>query len=137
MPEDGKGGQSYSFDIPVAIPGTAVAGTYILGLWLPDANAQLKTLPAYSVQFANTTSSENTQIWESSTGINILTNNLQVTTGSGSLPGDTNGDGAVNLTDLATLLANFGGNGSGDVTGDGRVNLQDLALLLSNFGALN
>jgi len=52
-------------------------------------------------------------------------------------PGDLNGDGAVNLTDLATLLASFGGAGSaaqGDINGDGSVDLTDLATLLANFG---
>lgn len=54
-------------------------------------------------------------------------------------PGDVNGDGSVNLTDLSTLLANFGGTGKtrqqGDVSGnDGIVNLSDLSTLLANFG---
>lgn len=51
--------------------------------------------------------------------------------------GDLNGDNAVNLTDLAVLLANFGGAGTlaqGDITGDGQVDLTDLAQLLANFG---
>lgn len=59
----------------------------------------------------------------------------------GGLVGDLNGDLAVNLTDLATLLANFG-RGSpvsladGDIDGDDDVDLTDLALLLSNFGTI-
>ncbi|MFN0136691.1 MAG: beta strand repeat-containing protein [Phycisphaerae bacterium] len=53
--------------------------------------------------------------------------------------GDLNGDLQVNLTDLSTLLANFGLSGGatlaqGDLNGDGNVNLTDLALLLGNFG---
>lgn len=51
--------------------------------------------------------------------------------------GDVNGDGEVNLTDLAQLLANFGATGSGldgDLDGDDDVDLTDLATLLSNFG---
>jgi len=52
---------------------------------------------------------------------------------------DLNGDNAVTLDDLATLLANFGRTddaryAEGDVTGDGTVGLDDLALLLSKFG---
>lgn len=55
------------------------------------------------------------------------------------LPGDTNCDCAVNLVDLATLLANFGtATGAqreqGEVDGDGDIDLADLALLLANFG---
>lgn len=56
--------------------------------------------------------------------------------------GDLNGDCVVNLTDLATLLANFGTGPvpptpptGGDTDGDGDVDLTDLARLLSQFGA--
>jgi hypothetical protein len=54
-------------------------------------------------------------------------------------PGDVNGDGFVTLTDLSTLLANFGGTNKarnqGDLDGNGMVNLSDLSTLLANFGA--
>lgn len=53
-------------------------------------------------------------------------------------PGDVDGNGSVNLVDLATLLSNFGLSGKvrnqGDLSGDGNVNLVDLSTLLSNFG---
>lgn len=54
-------------------------------------------------------------------------------------PGDVNGDSAVNLTDLATLLVSFGTPSgmtlaNGDLDGDADVDLTDLAVLLSNFG---
>lgn len=53
--------------------------------------------------------------------------------------GDLNGDRIVDLTDLATLLSNFGLDGGatleqGDLNGDGRVELDDLTILLSSFG---
>lgn len=51
--------------------------------------------------------------------------------------GDLNGDGKVNIQDLALQLINFGKTGSGvkgDINGDGKVNIQDLALLLVSFG---
>ncbi|RMF83152.1 MAG: right-handed parallel beta-helix repeat-containing protein, partial [Planctomycetota bacterium] len=52
-------------------------------------------------------------------------------------PGDVDGDGDVDLTDLAILLANFDATGAtremGDLDGDGVVNLTDLAILLSVF----
>ncbi|MFN0136974.1 MAG: dockerin type I domain-containing protein [Phycisphaerae bacterium] len=55
-------------------------------------------------------------------------------------PGDVDGDGAVNLTDLAILLAHFGTPSGatfadGDTDGDGDVDLSDLAMLLANFGS--
>ena len=54
-------------------------------------------------------------------------------------PGDTNGDGTVDTTDLLTLLANFGqpgGVAQGDSDGDGAVNTADLLALLAAFGDL-
>lgn len=55
------------------------------------------------------------------------------------LPGDSNFDGNVDLTDASALLATFG-NASGEVwhtgdfTGDGAVDLSDASELLSGFG---
>jgi hypothetical protein len=51
--------------------------------------------------------------------------------------GDTNGDGAVNFTDLNAVLAGFGQAGvgiPGDINGDGVVNFTDLNEVLTNFG---
>lgn len=52
-------------------------------------------------------------------------------------PGDVNGDGNINLVDLATLLGNFakpGNRSQGDLDGNGSINLSDLSQLLANFG---
>lgn len=54
------------------------------------------------------------------------------------LPGDLDGDGDVDVTDLGMLLADFGCTGggcSGDVNGDGNTDIADLGLLLANYGA--
>lgn len=50
--------------------------------------------------------------------------------------GDITGDCAVDLTDLSTLLANFGSPAptAGDLDGNGVVDIGDLGLLLSVFG---
>lgn len=53
---------------------------------------------------------------------------------------DIDGNGAVDLTDLSTLLAHYGVTSGadrqdGDLDGDGDVELNDLALMLSQFGA--
>lgn len=56
-------------------------------------------------------------------------------------PGDTNGDGVVNFTDITTVLANFGSTGpadclsAGDANGDGVVNFTDVTVVLANFGS--
>jgi agmatine/peptidylarginine deiminase len=55
----------------------------------------------------------------------------------GECPGDTNGDGIVNFTDLNAVLGAFGQTGAGipaDVNGDGVVNFSDLNQVLAAFG---
>jgi hypothetical protein len=55
-------------------------------------------------------------------------------------PGDANGDGVVNFTDITVVLANFGTTwpadciGAGDANGDGVVNFTDVTVVLANFG---
>ena len=60
---------------------------------------------------------------------------VALTLQSANVPGDLNGDGAVDLTDLAILLSDFDCAGScvGDVDYDGDTDLTDLAILLANF----
>ncbi len=57
------------------------------------------------------------------------------------IPGDIDGDGDVDLSDLAILLAAYGTcdgdanyNAAADLDGDNCVNLSDLAILLANYG---
>lgn len=55
--------------------------------------------------------------------------------------GDLDGDGDIDLTDLSSLLANYGvPSGAeyvdGDLNGDGDVDLEDLSSLLSGFGSI-
>ena len=56
----------------------------------------------------------------------------------GYYPGDLDGDGDVDLSDLAQLLGNYGTTGAdyadGDLDGDGDVDLSDLAELLGHYG---
>jgi hypothetical protein len=49
-------------------------------------------------------------------------------------PGDFNGDGIVNASDLSVLLAQWGGSGVADLDGSGTVDGIDLGTLLSNWG---
>lgn len=53
------------------------------------------------------------------------------------LPGDTNGDGIVNFTDLVTLAGNYRKSGDwtqGDFSGKGVVGFDDLVMLARNYG---
>ena len=53
-------------------------------------------------------------------------------------PEDLNGDGLIDLADLAVLLGNYGQSGmgpeDGDLNGDGTIDLADLSQLLSVYG---
>lgn len=49
-------------------------------------------------------------------------------------PADLDGDGAVNASDLASLLGAWGGTGPADLTLDGVVNAADLASMLGAWG---
>jgi hypothetical protein len=51
------------------------------------------------------------------------------------IPGDLDGDGDVDLSDLAILLAAYGVDAGGDLDDDGDTDLADLAILLANYGA--
>ena len=65
-------------------------------------------------------------------------NYMTDSSGVSNLPGDTNGDCVVDLSDLSALLANFGepglGLAAGDVNNDGVTDLSDLAVVLGQFG---
>jgi len=50
------------------------------------------------------------------------------------VPGDTNGDGVVDLADLNNVRNNFGGTGLGDTNGDDLVDLVDLNNVRNHFG---
>lgn len=69
------------------------------------------------------------------TGTKLNFNDLTIVIEGGTCPGDTNGDGEVNLADLNLVLANFGQDTSdGDTNGDGSVDLADLNTVLAAFG---
>jgi len=53
------------------------------------------------------------------------------------VPGDTNGDGVVDLADLNNVRNHFGGTGLGDTNADGIVDLEDLNAVRNHFGAVN
>jgi len=49
-------------------------------------------------------------------------------------PGDLDGDGDTDQSDLGILLASWGVNGGGDLDGDGDTDQADLGVLLSDWG---
>ncbi len=51
-----------------------------------------------------------------------------------SIPGDIDGDGDVDQSDLGLLLVAYGISDGGDIDGDGDTDQADLSILLSNYG---
>jgi len=65
-------GQVSKVDLNIPVPSDAPNGTYSLYLWLPDSTTSLRTRPQYAVRFANQ------NVWQPTTGFNLLVNNLIV-----------------------------------------------------------
>lgn len=63
---------------------------------------------------------------------------LRVWIDDGPLPGDTNVDGTIDLTDFGILKSNFGrspaAGAEGDINADAKVDLADFGILKQNFG---
>jgi len=49
------------------------------------------------------------------------------------IPGDLNGDGCVDQTDLGILLSAYGNSADGDIDGDGDTDQSDLGILMSHY----
>jgi Dockerin type I domain len=72
------------------------------------------------------------------TDFTVRLDNISITRESAPVPGDVNGDGAVNATDIAAMLSAWGpcppkGGCPADLDGDGAVASPDIAVLLSNW----
>ena len=72
-------------------------------------------------------------------GIGARYDNFSYEVEAGDIPGDTNGDGAVDVSDLGILSGNYGTVGTadwedGDFTGEGDVDVSDLGILSGNYG---
>ena len=70
-------------------------------------------------------------------GLSIMSPNAISMQAGGVCPGDIDGSGDVNVTDLLTVLGDWGCTGvpcTGDVTGDDNVNVSDLLAVLATWG---
>ncbi len=74
---------------------------------------------------------------DNETSDEVYYDNVELTVQQGEeppIPGDLDGDGDVDQSDLGILLAAYGINDGGDIDGDGDTDQSDLGTLLSNYG---
>ncbi|RMF79844.1 MAG: hypothetical protein D6744_08785, partial [Planctomycetota bacterium] len=119
---------------------TVVAGGRVTGYQWRHDGVDLPGETASSLSLTNVGSADagSYDVVVSNECHQVTSNAAVVTVCAGGAPGDLNNDCAVDLTDLALLLADFdcnGGGCAGDVDGDGDTDLTDLAVLLANFDA--
>ncbi len=72
-------GKQTTLTTRLRVPADAPAGAYRLGLWLPDAAADLRDRPVYAIRFAN----EGEGVWDETTGLNVLLPALSIDPGAG------------------------------------------------------
>ncbi|MBI2093543.1 MAG: DUF4832 domain-containing protein, partial [Candidatus Omnitrophica bacterium] len=137
-PRHWEPGADQTLPIRVTVPTNVVPGTYTLGLWLPDAAASLRNIPAYAVRFANA------NVWDAVTGVNILTSSLEVLPGDGSgavCLGDVTGDATRDLSDAIRCIRYLVGLDTltgaeltaADSNQDGSVDLSDVVRLIRDL----
>jgi hypothetical protein len=123
-------GQTATIDTQVPIPPTLSQGIYNLYLWLPDPSNNLRPRPEYAIHLANQ------NVWQASTGYNLLFDNLQVSGSSVLGNGDADGNGIVNPADLKFILQNWSsvpGLSSLDQYSDGKVNALDYSVVTAKL----
>ena len=138
-PRRWTGGEKQTLTLQLALPETLANGTYTLGLWLPDADSDLRNDVRYAIRFAN----EN--VWDPISGVNWLSNSLHLTretvgvlledasslreiVGNEALLGDFDGDGDNDVADIDALAAAIRAQSNDlrwDLDGDERVSSAD------------
>lgn len=107
----------------------ASASAQALGLAETISNAALPAAGTYFVRVFES---------DAPTLVQMYTLSVNIVPGSAACAGDFNNSGTRDLSDLAILLAHFGGSGTGvdgDMDGNGEITLQDLASFLAVFGS--
>ncbi len=118
-----SGGTSNVVQALLGVPADMEEGTYTVGIRMPDIEASLKNDVRYSIRFANE------DVWEATTGINVLKTDLQIST---SAPGALYQVGSQfeEIIDLDSLLL------AGDFDADGDVDGRDFLAWQRGAGTL-
>ena len=129
------------FDVLSVAGGVNLGGSIAISAidgFVPSVGDSFIVLTTGSPPIVGAFATVNTAGLPAGLGATVEINPANVVVRITSCPGDINGDGIVDLADLAILLSNFGSSpatpGDGDIDNDGDVDLADLAVLLSRFG---
>jgi|GEM_PF-1632093 len=118
-PRRWAGGESNDIEALLAIPDTLPTGDFSVGLWLPDAADSLRNDPRYAVRFANE------GLWDESTGINLITNDLVVS--------DSAVGAVYSISEFVEVLDPSSLTLKGDFDLSGTLDPADIDLLSSNL----
>jgi thermitase len=124
------------FDTYTYMDGTSMACPHVAGLacltW--SANLALSNDELRAV-IESTTDDKGTPGWDQYYGHGRINAYGAVSTAmEPEIPGDLNGDGCVDQSDLGILLAAFGVDDGGDIDGDSDTDQADLGILLAHWG---
>lgn len=121
-PRRWTGGEINTISTELLVPEDLEEGTYSVALALPDIEPSLRDDPRYAIRFANQ------GIWNATTGENVLTTSLAVTSEAPGTAFATGEFAEVVDRDLLTL--------AGDFNGDAHVDAADYVVWRDNLGGI-
>lgn len=138
VPVPGQGWKAFNFDIPSQST-TLPAGWHTIQLGPnapqnPDWNDVITDVDQLRFLYGDPAGFFIFQMW--TLGID----NARITHAPPPIPGDTNGDGVVNVADLLAVISAWGpcpappASCPADMNGDGVVNVADLLIVITNWG---
>ncbi len=122
------------FTTPGFASGPDVTNNSMSAIWfdVPVHPDGLYTIGRYTVTSGTTLSMSGTTT-AANTGGSLLPFAFEIDLGVSDCPGDLNGDGQRDQSDLGVLLAAYGVDGGGDIDGDGDTDQADLGALLAVY----
>ncbi len=122
------------FTVPGFASGPDITNNSMSAIWfdVPVHPEGLYTIGRYTVTSGTTLSMSGTSTAANTAGT-LLPFAFEIDLGVSDCPGDLNGDGQRDQSDLGVLLAAYGNDAGGDIDGDGDTDQADLGALLAVY----